>query len=86
MPRLQGARSTKSLRAAPTLYAQHADTYGALGWATIAVRGKKSPFKGTTGRHGEVTPELDARMRRSDWHDNIAIRVPRASTASTPAP
>ncbi|GAA3020149.1 bifunctional DNA primase/polymerase [Microbacterium dextranolyticum] len=74
MPRLSGVRSTKNLQAAPTLYAQHADAYRALGWSLIAVRGKKSPFKGTTGRHGAVTPELDARMRRSDWHDNIAIR------------
>ncbi|UXW85105.1 bifunctional DNA primase/polymerase [Microbacterium azadirachtae] len=73
-PRLNGARSTKDFHGAPSRYAQHADIYGALGWTVIAVHGKKSPYKGTTGQNGEVTPELDAAMRRSDWHDNIAIR------------
>lgn len=74
MPRLTGRRSTKSFQPAPNLYSQYADLYRALGWEVIAVSGKKSPFKGTTGRAGEVTPETDAAMRRSDWHNNIAIR------------
>ncbi len=55
-------------------YARHADAYIEAGWTTTAVHGKQSPYKRTTGYHGEVTPEIDAAMRRSDWHDNIAIR------------
>lgn len=57
------------------LYSQFADLYIAAGWANpIAVHGKQSPFRGTTGYRGEVTREADAAMRRSEWHDNLAIR------------
>lgn len=55
-------------------YAQHADTYLEAGWEITAVHGKSSPYAGTTGYAGQVTPELDAEMRRSSYHDNIAIR------------
>lgn len=74
MPKLNGEPSKRGPKPPANLYAQHADQYIEAGWTPIAVHGKQSPFKGTTGYNGQVTPEADAEMRRSAWHDNIAIR------------
>lgn len=74
MPKLNGEPSKRGPKPPANLYAQHADQYIEAGWTPIAVHGKQSPFKGTTGYNGKVTPEADAEMRRSTWHDNTAIR------------
>nr|WP_017202473.1 phage/plasmid primase, P4 family [Microbacterium barkeri] len=73
MPKIDG--HAPHIKYAPqNRYARHADAYIEAGWCVTAVHGKTSPYAGTTGYRGEVTPELDAEMRRSSFHDNVAIR------------
>ncbi len=73
MPKRPGA-TTHHRGSTDNRYARHADAYIERGWTPTAVHDKQSPYKGTTGYRGEVTPEIDAAMRRSDWHNNVAIR------------